>query len=193
MKSMIKLSYTLALYTVIACVALAFVYNITEPLIAASLRAEVNNALAEIYPEAVSFDDVSAELSSGDDKISFDSVYVAQGANGPLGIVVKTTGPTYGTATLMVGINPDKTIKIIKILSIDDTPGLGSKAKDEPFKSQFTARAIKDSYAVGKAGSGSDIVAISGATITSKAVSRMVSLAGTKGSAYLDQNFGSAQ
>lgn len=193
MKTMFKLSFTLAAYAVAACVALAFVYNTTDPLIKAAAQKEVNDALSAIYPEAVSFEEVTAEVQSGDSKIVFDGVYVAKSDSGAAGMVVKATGPTYGTATLMIGVNPDRTIKTVKVLSITDTPGLGTKAAEEPFRGQFDMKPVDAPFAVGKAGSGADIAAISGATISSKGFARIVSISGTKAAEYLAHTYGSAE
>jgi len=105
MKTMFKLSFVLAAYTVIACVGLAVVYNITAPLIAEAAAKEVTVALAEIFPEAKDFEEVTGKLASGDDKIVFTKAYVAKSETGALGMVVQVTGPTYGTATLLVGLD----------------------------------------------------------------------------------------
>lgn len=193
MKTMFRLSFSLAAYAVVACVALAFVYNTTDPLIQAGARKEVTDALSALYPEAVSFEDVTAKVQSGDPKITFDGVYVAQSEAGVAGIVVKATGPTYGIATLMVGIDPDRSIRTVKVLSITDTPGLGTKAAEEPFRGQFDSKSADSAFTVGKAGSGAEIAAISGATITSKGFARIVALSGSRASEYLSQTNGSAQ
>lgn len=193
MKPMIKLALTLSLYTVVACVALAFVFNLTDPLIKEAAEKEVKSALLAIYPEAKRFDDVSATLHSGDQKISFDGVYIAQGESKPLGIVVKASGPTYGEATLMVAVEPDMSIKTIKILSLTDTPGLGTKVGNPSFLDQFAKKPTSDAFKVGKEGSDADIIAISGASISSKSFTKIVGLASTKAAAYFANNYGSAQ
>jgi len=77
-------------------------------------------------------------------------------------------------------------------MELTDTPGLGSKAAKDPFHGQFTAKSIDDAFSVGKAGSGSDIAAITGATITSKAVSKIVKLTGSLAGTYLADTYPAA-
>ena len=64
-----------------------------------------------------------------------------------------------------------------------DTPSLGSKAAEEPFIGQFTNKSIKDSFSVGE-----DIVAISGATITSRGVSAILKTASSLIDKYIESN-----
>lgn len=192
MKTMFKLSIVLAAYTVVACVGLAFVYNVTAPLIAEAAAKEVKTALAEIFPEAKDFEDVTGTLESGDDKIVFNKAFVAKSETGAIGMVVQVTGPTYGTATLLVGVDSTRKLKPLKFMELTDTPGLGSKAAKEPFHGQFTSKSIDDAFMVGKSGSDSDIAAITGATITSKAVSKIVKLTGTLAGKYLADTYATA-
>ena len=86
-----------------------------------------------------------------------------------------TTGKGYGgDIQLTVGIKTDGTVCGYSVLSISETAGLGMKAKDDPdWGTQFADKQV-ESFNVVKDGSGSaddsKIDAISGATITSKAV-----------------------
>lgn len=188
MKNMFKFSYVLAIYTVIACVGLAFVYKATAPIIEATATAEVKSALAKIFPEATSFEDVSGKIESGDDSIVFDKAFVAKNGDAPVGMIVQVTGPTYAKATILVGVEMNRTIKTIKFMALSDTPGLGSKAADDPFKNQFTGKSIDDAFIVGK-DSSAEILAISGATISSKGVSKIVQLTGKVAGDYLGTQY----
>ena len=86
-----------------------------------------------------------------------------------------TTSKGYGgDIQLTVGIQSDGTVSGYSVLSISETAGLGMKAKDDPsWGKQFAGKKV-ESFSVVKDGSGSGddakIDAISGATITSKAV-----------------------
>jgi len=192
MKTMFKLSFVLAAYTVIACVGLAFVYNVTAPLIAEAAAKEVKTALAEIFPEAKDFEEVTGKIESGNGSIVFNKAYVAKSETGALGMVVQVTGPTYASATLLVGIDAGRKLKPVKFMALTDTPGLGLKAAQDPFRGQFSGKSVDDAFAVGSAKSGADVVSISGATITSKGVSKMIKLAGTLAGDYLGSNYGAA-
>ena len=61
------------------------------------------------------------------------------------------------------------------------------KAADEPFRGQFSSKSVDDAFKVG-----SDVQAISGATITSRGVANILKLAGYKAGEYLAENFGGA-
>ena len=63
-----------------------------------------------------------------------------------------------------------------------DTPSLGSKAAEEPFIGQFKGKGIKDNFSVGD-----DVVAISGATITSRGVSAILKTASSLIDAYIEK------
>jgi len=79
-----------------------------------------------------------------------------------------------GDIPLTVGIQSDGTVSGYSVLSISETAGLGMKAKDDPNWGKQFAGKKADAFSVVKDGSGSGddakIDAISGATITSKAV-----------------------
>jgi len=77
-----------------------------------------------------------------------------------------------------VGIQDDDTVNGYSITTINETAGLGMNAKEEGFSSQFDDKQV-DFFTVTKSGSTSDeqIDAISGATITSKAVTSAVDVA----------------
>jgi len=89
----------------------------------------------------------------------------------PKAVTFETSGKGFsGNIGLMVGIN----IKSDEIIGIcvtthSETPGVGSRAKDDPaFASQFAGMTMDKKFAIKK--DGGDIDAISGATVTSKGV-----------------------
>ena len=94
-----------------------------------------------------------------------------------IGYVVNVTNhKAYsGDISYTIGVKADGTLNDSEILSISETAGLGMKAKEDKFKSQFHNVKV-DQFTVTKqkAGSESEIEAISGATITSKAVTNGV-------------------
>lgn len=185
MKNIFKLPLILAAYTVVACVALAFIYNITEPMIAATAANEVKSALTVIYPDATDFEDVTGKVESGTASITFDKAYVARTGEAVSGMVIQAIGPTYSSSTILVGVNMDRTIGSIKFTANTDTPGLGSKTADPAFSGQFSGKSVDDGFAVG-----SDVQAVSGATISSKGVANILKVAGYRAGEYLAANHG---
>ena len=74
-----------------------------------------------------------------------------------------------------MGIDNEGTVKGIEILKISETAGLGMKAKESRFKDQFAEKKVAQfSYTKTGASADFEIDAISGATITTKAVTNAV-------------------
>ena len=105
-----------------------------------------------------------------------DEVYSAVMDGSEAGYVITVTDKDGygGDIQITVGIMSDGTVNGISFLSISETAGLGMKAKDDPSWGKQFAGKKADAFSVVKDGSGSGddakIDAISGATITSKAV-----------------------
>ena len=180
MKQMMKLSVTLALYTVVACLALAAVNMLTSHRILAAKEAKTKLSLQAIFPDADSFRPVTEGMPKSVDKIAFGDTYLAFNGDKPVGIIVTVSGHTYDQATILIGIDTEEKLRMIQFLSLTDSPGIGTKAKDEPFIGQFRNKPTTDAFALG-----SDVQAIAGATITSTAVTRMVKIAVDAASSYM--------
>jgi electron transport complex protein RnfG len=89
----------------------------------------------------------------------------------PSAVTFETSGKGYGgDVGLMVGIDvKNNQIKGVGVTTHAETPGMGAKAKTDPsFVAQF--RALPLGQPVNVTGDGGSINAISGATITSRAV-----------------------
>lgn len=99
--------------------------------------------------------------------------------NNTLGYVLTTKSNGYGgEIKVMTGIDNNKNVTGIVILSQNETPGLGSNAEKESFRSQFKQSIPNNGFNVVKSTpSGGEIEALTGATITSKAVTKAVNLA----------------
>ncbi len=185
MKTMIKLSFVMAAYAVVACVGLAVVYRITAPRIEAAAGAEVNERLRVIFPDADGFSEVTADVHSGSKIVAFNQAFVASKGDETLGMVIKATGPTYKTSTILVGVNMKRELLPIVFLENNDTPGLGTKTAESDFAGQFSSKSLDDAFAVGD-----DVEAISGATISSKGVADILKFAGYAAGAYLAEHHG---
>jgi electron transport complex protein RnfG len=86
-------------------------------------------------------------------------------------VAFESSGKGYGgTVSLIIGINTDNDKIIgVGVTTHSETPGMGAKAKDDPkFAAQFKGIGIEKPVKVAK--DGGKINAISGATITSRAV-----------------------
>ena len=95
-----------------------------------------------------------------------------------VGYIFKTSSKGYsgGNVSVMTAINPDGTVKAVKILDVsNETPGLGQNAAKESFYSQFSDKEREIKAVKNKAREDfNEIKTITGATITSKAVTTAV-------------------
>lgn len=180
---LVKDALVLSLITVISGLALGLVYEITKAPIAKAQEAATQTAYREVFAEAASFEDykefdaktaASVVSKAGYDGNTIENVVVAADKDGKaLGYVITVTSHAGygGDITFSMGITNEGTLNGYSITEISETAGLGMKAKEEAFMSQF--RGIPAAMLeVTKSGAASEteIDAISGATITSRAV-----------------------
>ena len=101
------------------------------------------------------------------------NVYGAYDENGQkIGVVITTVANGYGgQIEVMTGIQTDGQVSGVNILSMEETPGLGAKGKEDGFLRQYRGY-NSPNLAVSK--DGGEINALSGATITSRAITRAV-------------------
>lgn len=183
-KNLVTDCIKLCVITLIAGLLLGFVYNVTKNPIAAQEEKAKQEAYKAVFADAEKFEAVKADqkdiekvLKSKDlGQNTINEIAKAVDSSGKtLGYVFSVTNPEGygGDVTLSVGIKNDGTVNGYETLTINETAGLGMKAKEDEFKSNFKNKKA-DTFTVVKDGSGknddSKIDAISGATITSKAV-----------------------
>ena len=190
MKEMIKLGLTLAIYAVISCTVLAVVNNFTAPKIAQNQENKVNQAMTSFFPgDGYTFESVSDYDAASVGTIKIENLIIAKKDGKAVGGTAQVNGPTYDQATILVGMKADGTITGLQFLKNTDSPGFGLKANDPTFTlsngktffGQFEGKNAKDGFTAGK-----NFDAISGATITSVAVSSLIN-EGTKNLfAYFD-------
>lgn len=99
------------------------------------------------------------------------------GANGSLAFEIETDGYNKGGLDLLISMNSDGSIKGIEVVSITETPGLGTNVNDEGFLSLFGG-IDSEAVIVKKTSSASnEIEAVTGATYSSKGVASAVNTA----------------
>lgn len=191
-KGMILLGLILAAYAVASCTILAVVNNITAPKIEQNRIEKTNTMLKELFPEAVSFKQVTDFDAPKSKSTKVDALYVAFGnENAVLGGAAQVTGSTYDTATIITAIDTKGIVKGLKFLENTDSPGFGQKASDEKFTlssgktfyGQFEGMDSSKGFICGET-----FDAISGATITSKGVGNLVTTATSTISSYLTEH-----
>lgn len=185
-KKIVHDALILTAFTLVLGFILGLVYDITKEPIAAADAATAQAAYQKVFEDAsefeayADFDEKTAEILMAENGYNdeIEDVQVAKDASGnALGYVITVTAKDGSQAniTFSVGIANDGTVNGYSITSISETPGLGDKAKTEEFSGQFAGKQV-ESFSVVKSApvSDSEIEAISGATITSKAMTNGV-------------------
>lgn len=188
MKNMIKDAAILLIITLFSGLILGLVYQITKEPIALAEEKAAKEAYAEVFSAASDFemleltaaedDEWSAEwANAGFEGVDIVNVLAALSEDGSqLGYVLTVTSHEGygGDITFTMGITDDGTLNGISILSISETAGLGMKA-ESVLKPQFANKNVA-SFTYTKTGAVNDsqIDAISGATITTNAVTTAV-------------------
>lgn len=164
----VKLGLILCIITAVASGLLSVVNMVTAPAIAAGIEKANNEARTKILPMAEDFEKVEGELPEG-----ILEVYKGIKGSDIVGYTVKTAPKGYGgPVEVITGIAAEGMVTGVSIGTMNETPGLGAKAKDDAFISQYQDKTADQEINVIKSGQpgATDIVAISGATISSKAV-----------------------
>ncbi|MDR2521297.1 MAG: FMN-binding protein [Spirochaetaceae bacterium] len=199
MKDTIKMIAALVVFATVACVALAFVYEATKSDIAANNTRKTEAAQKELFPRA-QFEDITGQIKSGDSAVLFTEEYAARENGALTGVIIAAASAGFNAPLVaLVGVGADGVVAGVQMLSNTDTPGLGAHAsnpsyyvdkpaKTKTFYGQFTGMRASDSIAVEK--DGGSVVAITAATITSRAVALLVAEAARRGGEWLNENGG---
>lgn len=182
-KNMLKDAAILFAITLISGLLLGLVYQVTAQPRREQQERKIREACQAVFAQAEQFEELSYTMDEAlaqqlaENGVKIGTVYQARDAAGsPMGYVIETTsGEGYGgNITLYAGITNDGILNGVSILTISETPGLGMRAQ-EVLVPQFEQKAAVD-FTYTKTGSQSDseIDAISGATITTKAVTNAV-------------------
>ena len=181
MKKIVKDAIVLTLITLISGCLLGLVYEITKEPIAIAQYNTQQRAYKTVFETAETFEDYEAFEVMEVEGTTVENAVVAKDASGnALGYVITVTSHEGygGNITFSVGITNEGVVNGYSITSISETAGLGMKAKEEAFSSQFNGKSAASFEVVkGTATADNQIEAISGATITSRAVTNGVNAA----------------
>lgn len=181
--SMIKDALILFAITLISGLLLGFVYQLTKDPIAQQEKKAIDKACSQVFENAAGFEEITYTPSEtvnaylSDNGVTVGKVFKAMAQDqSKLGYVLECTSSRGygGNITIYIGITNEGSLNGISILKISETPGLGMRA-EEVLVPQFKNKDVT-SFTYTKTGStdSSQIDAISGATITTKAVTGAV-------------------
>lgn len=185
----IKDALALTLITLVAGVALGGVYEITKDPIAKQEAQAKAEAYEQVFTDAATFEEVEMDdtlIQTIRDQLdqegykaqSIEEVMRAEDQSGEtLGyaFTVVTSEGYGGDIQFSMGVQNDGTLNGISILSIGETAGLGMNADTPAFKDQFVGKQVeKLQYTKNGATQDDEINAISGATVTTNAMTNGV-------------------
>jgi len=197
----IKNALILFAVALVAGVLLGTVYEVTKAPIAAAELERKQEAYKKVFSEASdykkddTFDESKAAsfMSENGYKDDISEVVNVIGSDGSqIGYILDVTSHEGygGDIEFQMGIKNDGSVTGIELLSISETAGLGMQATNASFRNQYVGKQVSE-FTVTKTGStqDSEINALSGATITSKAMTNGVN----SGLAYYKEVLGGAK
>lgn len=185
----IKDALALTLITLVAGVALGGVYEITKDPIARQEAQAKAEAYEQVFTDAAAFEEVKMDdtlIQTIRDQLdqesykaqSIEEIMRAEDESGEtLGyaFTVVTSEGYGGDIQFSMGVQNDGTLNGISILSIGETAGLGMNADTPAFKDQFVGKQVEQlQYTKNGATQDDEINAISGATVTTNAMTNGV-------------------
>ena len=177
-KFILKVAGTLTVIALVVAALLGLVNSITAGKIAEIDAENTRVAMSAVVPEGSEFtdkleisDDVAAAAAAQGGKLT--ELYGVKNAGADAGYVMKIAASgSQGTITMMVGVDANKAITGISVVSHAETSGIGTKvmgnepnAAGVPVLDQFIGMSGSGSLVVGKT-----VTAISGATVSTKGI-----------------------
>ena len=157
----LRIGGTLLLICAVVALVLSFVNTVTQEKIAQNETEQKRTAMVELFgSDKIEYTELDRLESDGE---RVEAIYRVAEDGSTVGYSVLVLSPGFGgDVQLMVAVTADKTVIGVKIVSMSETPGLGTRVDDADYLSQ---------YAGVTAGlSASEVDMISGATKSSKAV-----------------------
>lgn len=189
-KDIAKITFNLVVIYVIGGIILAIVYGVTSPIMYKKAKEEKEAALKTMIPEAYKIDKLGdwephhkhAEYFIAKECIEEKTEKIKDEQTGDfkeikkcikdevIGYVVEGFGKGYSSyINVYVSVDKNFIVKKIKILSHKETPGLGDEIERDYFLDQFEGKNV-DNLVVIKGETKDKVEAITGATISSRAV-----------------------
>jgi len=163
---MVKITINLIVVYLIGGLIIAFVYAKTSPVMYKKGLEEKAAALKTMMPEADKID----EIGKWEPHHKHAGYYIAKKGSDELGYIVEGFGKGYSSyINLLVSVDKNFTVKKVSILHHAETPGLGDEIEKDYFLKRLESKSV-DTLVVVKGEAGDKVEAISGATISSRAV-----------------------
>ena len=177
-KFILKVAGTLTVISLVVAALLGLVNNVTAGKIAEIDAENTRVAMSAVVPEGSQFTDkleisdaVSAAAAAQGGKLT--ELYGVTNGGAEAGYVMKVSASgSQGTIVMMIGVDANKAITGISVVSHSETSGIGTKVVDDepnsdgvPVLDQFVGMSGAGSLVVGKT-----VTPISGATVSTKGI-----------------------
>ena len=162
----LRIALSLLIICTVVSAVVSAVHGLTYEKYQQNLLEQKRTAISALFGgTAVDCEELATEGDSVEElyRVRRDGNVVGYCAN------VKSAG-FGGDIDMMVAISPDGELLGVRIVSMSETPGLGSRAGEEDYLSQYEQMTFPGSHAHEDLVLGEDVDAISGATISSRAV-----------------------
>ncbi|MBN2723615.1 MAG: RnfABCDGE type electron transport complex subunit G [Deltaproteobacteria bacterium] len=177
MKNIIHMIVTLSLVSALAAGALALGNRATRDGIKKQAKLKAARAVKKIYPDCIKPSEKVVKNKSGNDIKVFECskgrrcfIFSSKDDN-------NVSRPYSGTIKMMIGVSSNGTVDGIQIIQQSETPGLGARISEESFVKKFKGVSLSSKLKVKKDDPSGAVDGISGATISSRAVTSMVKCA----------------
>ncbi len=165
-KDIVKITINLVVVYLIGGLILSLMYAWAAPQIYKNNEETEKKALKELIPDA----DSIYTIGEWEPHEKHANYFVAKKNGQVIGYIVQSFGKGYSSfINTFIAVDTNFTVQKIKVLSHNETPGLGDGIEEKGFQGQFKGKTI-DHLKVIKGETKDDIQAISGATISSRAV-----------------------
>jgi len=173
-----KIALNLTVTCLVSGAIIAGVYYLTHPIAVQKEQELEIQSMKELVPEAATTEEVTGE----------EGLTAALDEDGSvIAYIVEVEPKGYGGAIdMLVAVTPDGAVSNFEIVSADETPGLGTKAAESPFKDQFSGKTSEE-LQLTKDSSEGTVEAITGATITSRAVTKGMKQAVDRVNTYVEE------
>ena len=178
MKKILKLTFILLLVSAVVAGVLGGVFILTDDQIKANNAETTRLAYEAVLPDGISVDPLSGKDVKETVKVSDANIKILKctpADDGNIYVVEAEATGSQGKITIAIGVDKaNGTCTGISIIASSETSGLGAEASKPYFKERLVDSDANSCLITKEGGS---VEAITGATITSKAVTRSVSAA----------------
>lgn len=171
MKDILKITLPLVAIFVVAGIIMSVTYQYTYPVRFQAEKREKEEALKEMAPDATDPIKPAGTWTANNKPYEY---YQATASGKSVAFIAETAGKGYSSyIKMLVSLSPDMKIRDVKVLDMNETPGLGDQVLEKSFLDQFKGKALSQIVLI-KGETKENIQAVSGATYSSRGVTNGV-------------------